>query len=358
MDFSDCRRILQEGVDNHAYPCAVYAIGRGYEVFDSGAMGNAAQNPQPIPVKMDTLFDMASVSKVLSPTMIALKLLERGELVLTDTLSRFFTADELANAPAGRTEVTLFQLMTHTSGITPGFFLEEKAPDATDSAVIRAIIDSEPVCRPGEQVYYSCMGYILLQKIMERITGKKLNVLARELVFGPLGMTHTCYNPTDTNVAWTEYSKPRGYYIHGEVHDENAYHIGGVSGNAGVFSNLEDMIKFVGMCSAHGRTPSGRFLSEAVFSAAIRDYTPGLDESRGLGFQLKPPMPRMNPMGDLMAQGSYGHTGFTGTSFYVDSENGLWGILLTNAVHYGRNRVEFFRYRRKFYNAMAAGFAL
>jgi CubicO group peptidase (beta-lactamase class C family) len=317
-------------------------------------------------VQVDTLFDMASLTKLLSTSMVALRFMEDGKLLLSDPLSRFFTEEELSGAPEGRASATVFHLMTHSSGITPHIGLwREITPESEDfdAAVIRAILRSAPFCPVGEQVHYSCMGYILLQRILERISGKGLDELAREYVFDPLEMKSTGYLPFGSNLnkpacnaAATEFSPLHRYYIRGHVHDENAHFLGGISGNAGVFSTLDDMIRFAQMLSLRGEKPAsaggGRFLSRRMFDLAVTDYTKGKNESRGLGFQLRPPLPALSAAGDLFSYGSFGHTGFTGTSLYVDAETGVWAVLLTNAVHLGRDKTEFFRVRRLFHNAV------
>lgn len=362
MYFDSCEDILRESIAGDVIPSAAFAIGQGREVLRTGVLGDRTRFPAPEKADRETLYDLASLSKLVSTTMVALRLVEQGRLLLSDPLSRWFTPEELEGAPEGRADVTVFRLMTHTSGITPHIALCNRLETPEPGAVAHAILSSVPFCRPGEQVYYSCMGYILLRTVLERLTGRRLDDLAQEYVFDPLGMTHTGYNPTSDNVATTEFSPLHKEYIKGHVHDENAYFLGGVSGNAGVFAPLDDMIRFAVMCSTHGELPGaafgtaeGRFLSPCTFAAAIRDYTPGLAESRGLGFQLKPPLPALSSAGDLMADGSFGHTGFTGTSLWVDAQSGLWGVLLTNAVHFGRDKTAFFRVRRAFYNAMAAG---
>lgn len=357
MNFDPCIALVNEGVTAGAYPGAAYAIGCGREVYASGVVGSRTLVPSPEPLSRGTLFDLASLSKLVSTTMVALRFLEEGRLLLSDPLSRFFTPDELEGAPEGRADVTVFRLMTHSSGITPGVALWRVSPSASDSDVAHTILASAPFCAPGEQVYYSCMGYILLQKILERISGRSLDKLAEEYVFSPLGLTHTCYCPKSDDVVTTELSPHHGYYVKGHVHDENAHFLGGVSGNAGVFSDLDDMIRFTQMCATRGELPdgNGRFLARRTFELAVKNYTPGLNEARGLGFQLRPPLPGLSACGDLFAEGSFGHTGFTGTSAYVDAETGLWGILLTNAVHLGReNKGDYFRRRRLFYNALTA----
>ena len=353
--------LLKKGLADGLFPGAAYAVGRGREVFVSGVMGDRAVNPQRETADRETLYDLASLSKLVSTSMVALRLIEDGRLLLADPLSRYFTAEETDGAPEGRTAATVFHLMTHTSGLTPHIGLWRKLQTPEEGEVIRTIMTSAPLNAPGGQVHYSCMGYILLKTVLERATGEKLDALAQKLVFEPLGMHHTCYNPTSENVVTTELSPVWGRYVKGHVHDENAYFLGGVSGNAGVFSPLDDMIRFAVMCSTRGELPGaafgtgeGRFLARRTFEAAVTDYTAGMNESRGLGFQLKPPLPALSAAGELMSAGSYGHNGFTGTSLYVDGETGVWGVLLTNAVHFGRGRTEFFRMRRAFYNTVAA----
>ena len=359
-DFSDeyeklsCMAVLKKGLSENAFPSCAVAVGIGYDTYLSAVMGNKTTYPTFQKADMGTLYDMASLTKLMATTMVALRLLEQGKLLLTDPLSMYFTLEELKNVPEGRGDVTIFHLMTHTSGITPHIPLW-KVTQSPDEAV-SAILSSPSVCGCGEQVYYSCMGYILLQKILERITDKPLDILAKDMVFDPLGMKHTTFKPTCDNIATTEYSTMRETYIKGEVHDENAYYLGGVSGNAGLFSTLGDASKFASMLSSKGNSPHGEFLSKSTFALATQNFTPGLSEARGLGFQLKPPMPALSAMGDIMSEGSFGHTGFTGTSLYVDAKTGLWMVLLTNAVHFGRDKTAFFRYRRLFHNAAMTDF--
>ena len=368
--FDTAHALLKDAVDRGVIPSASYAVGQGREVYASDFLGFASLHPTREPVAADTRYDMASLTKVLATTMVALRFVEEGRLLLTDPLSRFFTESEILGIPEGRESATVFHLMTHTSGITPHIPLWREIPAYAvgssdfDSQVARTILRSAPFCAVGEQVHYSCMGYILLQKILERLSGKSLDALAEEYVFRPLGMNATGYLPFGSNLnkpdcpaATTEFSPLHQYYIRGHVHDENAHFLGGVSGNAGVFSTLSDMIRFAEMLSLKGEIPGAagrRLLSRRVFDLAIRDYTPDKNESRGLGLQLRPPLPRLSAAGDLFAYGSYGHTGFTGTSLYVDAETGLWVVLLTNAVHLGRDKTEFFRVRRLFHNAVAA----
>lgn len=369
---SPIRNLLTNAIDRGVIPCAAYAVGRGSEVFEMDSLGYRSVYPQKEEITPDTRFDMASLTKLMSTTMVALRFIEEGKLLLSDPLSRFFTEEELEGAPEGRASATVFHLMTHTSGITPHIALWREIPadqvctPEFSSLVAHTILRSAPFCGVGEQVHYSCMGYILLQQILERISGKRLNVLAREYVYNPLVMSSTGYlpfgsnkNKPDCNAAATELSPLHGYYIRGHVHDENAHFLGGVSGNAGLFTTLADTVYFAKMLSLRGENPNdtgNRFLSRRTFDLAVTDFTLGKNESRGLGFQLRPPLPALSAAGDLFAYGSFGHTGFTGTSLYVDAETGIWAVLLTNAVHFGREKTEFFRVRRLFHNAVISSY--
>ena len=347
LDFSRSVQILQNGLDTGAYPCIAYAIGCGDKLLDSGYMGQRQVNPSPLPLECDTLFDLASLSKLVSTTMVALRMIERGELELSDPISRFFPIPE--DAPEGRGSVTVRNLMHHNSGLTPHIPLWTQTDDPAQA--VDVILRSKPWCEPGEQVHYSCMGYILLQKILEQVGNAPLDELARREVFEPLGMHATCYNPTTPNVVTTEFSALHGEYLCGRVHDENASFMGGVSGNAGVFSPLDDMIRFARMIASGGRCESGFYLNPRTFEKAIYNATPGKNENRGLGFQLTPSFSTLT--GAIFSEGSYGHTGFTGTALYVDRDSRLWAMILTNAVHFGRDKTDLFRTRRLFFNSLA-----
>ena len=272
--------------------------------------------------------------------MIALRAIEEGLLTLDDTVGRFF------DAPDDKKDITVRMLMTHTSGITPAFDLSSEASGPDDA--VRAILAHPLDGIPGDMPRYSCMGYILFAKMLEKLYGKKLDTLANDMVFAPLGMKHTGYLPNDTNVAATEINRRTGKLIQGVVHDENARFMGGVSGNAGIFSDLEDMIKFTEMLAMGGKD----YLSANTLRVAIRNRTPGFDVHRGLGFHLGGTT--QNYLGDLFPPESFGHTGFTGTSIAVDPTTGFYVILMTNRVHPTRDNLKLMRFRRAFHNALYA----
>ncbi len=337
MNTESLKNILLKGLEQGAYPCCAAAVGRGNETFFSFYGGNRALYPEKLPLTEDTLFDMASLSKLIGTTMACLRMMEEGKISVNDKISKYIPQC------FGKEDITVFQLMTHTSGISAHMPLYKG--DNTDA--VSAIL-SRPLAYPtGTKTVYSCMGYILLGKILEKIEGKPLDKIVKERVFISLGMENSFYNPpADAVCAATERDFDTGEIVCGVVHDENARFLNGISGNAGVFCTLEDTVRFAKMLSQRG----AGYLDEKTFSLAVTDYTPDFDESRGLGFQLYGGKPF--PGGSKMSIGSYGHTGFTGTSLYVDNDTGVYAILLTNRVHPTRENGLLYPIRREFYDTV------
>lgn len=335
--FNRVHQLVQQGLEQGAYPCAALAVGIGEKIYMKKTYGNCTES---------TLFDMASVSKILGATMVAFHFMEDGLLRLYDTVGDFFP-----DAPEDKKEITILQLMTHTSGIPDHFFIFDYSDNPADAA--KAILSHPLEQAPGGDPIYTCMGYILLGKILEQIGDAPLDQLAQKYVFDPLGMTSTTYRPTG-DIAPTEMDPETGKLLCGVVHDENARFLNGISANAGVFSDLEDMIRFTQMLSLGGRLPDGTaYLSPAMLSRATTNHTPNSKgEYRGLGFNLAR-SPR-NFLADLMSERAYGHTGFTGTSIALDPETGLWVVLLTNRVCPTRENVKSIRLRNLIHNAAAA----
>ena len=335
--FEQVHRLLQAGLEQKAYPSAAVAVGIGESVFLKHCYGNCTES---------TIFDMASVSKVLAPTMIAFRFLEDGLIRLYDTVDFFFP-----DAPQDKKGITLLQLLTHTSGIADHFYLSDYTSDPEDA--VKVILNHPLAQAPGGDPIYSCMGYILLGKILEKVGGMPLDQLSEKYVFGPLGMERTNFHPQG-DIAPTEMDPVTGKLLQGVVHDENARFLGGISANAGVFSDLNDSIRFARMLATGGKLPDGsRYLSPAMMEAALRNHTPNsAGEYRCLGFNLAG-SPR-NFLGDLMSRQTYGHTGFTGTSIAVDPSTGLWVVLLTNRVCPTRANTQFVRMRSLIHNAAAA----
>ena len=335
--FEQVHNLIRQGLEQGAYPCAALAVGIGNQIYLKQTYGNCTEN---------TLFDMASCTKILSPTMVAFRFIEDGLLRLYDTLEDFFP-----NVPEDKKGITILQLLTHSSGIPDHFYISDATDDPADAATV--ILNHPLAQAPGGDPIYSCMGYILLGKILEQLGGAPMDILAEKYVFSPLGMAHTGYHPAG-DIAPTEMDPATGKLLCGVVHDENARFLKGISGNAGVFSDLNDMIIFTRMLACGGKTPDGSaYLSPAMLSRALINHTPNSKgEYRGLGFNLAR-SPR-NFLGDLMSSRTFGHTGFTGTSIAVDPETGLWVVLLANRVCPTRANTKMIRLRSLVHNAAAA----
>ncbi|MBQ7721047.1 MAG: beta-lactamase family protein [Clostridia bacterium] len=362
----DLDALIESAYERKAFPGAVCVVGRGNDIYYKKLIGYSRwfSDDDPcldvipsaekgmIPVTWDTMWDLASCSKLVSTTMIALRFLEKGIITMRDTIGMYYP-----DAPEDKRYITISQLMTHTSGFSAYFHLFEIEGDSSKAA--EKILNHPLEYETGTKCIYSCMGFILLAKILEKISGKTIDLLADEYVFGPLDMSRTCYNPlkhgySPDEIAATEYNADMGRYICGVVHDENARSLDGLSGNAGVFSCAGDMVKFASMLSRRGEG----FLSHACFEAAVTNRTPGMmdgDMNRGWGFQLLGEN-EFSAMSDLYSVGSYGHNGFTGPSLYVDNRTGIYTLFLCNRVHFTRQSDRIFRFRRQLHNTVMASF--
>ena len=353
-------REVARAIEEGNIPGCVVSVVRGDKIVFLKAYGNKQVVPDTIPMTTETMFDLASVSKCVGTTLSFMQLIENGYVRLTDDVDMYIPDFKpwIDPATGEKVYITVQDVMTHTSGLSPQIALYNVCESPDDA--VRTILDSTPLGRPGEAVRYSCMGYILFQRILETVAGAPLDKLANELVFSPLGMKTACFNPlsrpdridpAEADIAATELSRHTGYYIVGHVHDENAHFLGGTAGNAGVFASLDDMTAFAKMLSNRGSLTGKRFLNRRTFELAIRDYTIGLAEDRGYGFSLR--RHDLSASGEFTTPGSYGHNGYTGTSVYCDARTGVAAVLLTNSVHYGRdNRGPFFRDRRIFHNVV------
>lgn len=346
--FETVSDLLLEAIEQKATPGVAAAIGCGHEILYERCFGRLSYDEDAPVVTPETLYDMASVTKILCTTMLCLQALGEGRIYLRDPISLYFP-----EAPADKRDITLFQLLTHTSGIDPHFYLWDYVDGKEHPAEV--ILNHPLMYRPGTEVRYSCMGFILLGKILEKIYDAPIDELFQRRVAVPLGLDKTGYCPADSqNIAPTEYDAD-ARLLQGRVHDENARFQNGVSANAGIFSNLTDMEVFVETLACGGTAPNGiELIPPRCLEKAIVNYTKGMAENRGLGFKLYGGS--ANFMGDLFPDAAFGHTGYTGTGFAVDPETGFYIILLANRVHPTRNQTLWLRTRRLVHNAAAAEF--
>ncbi|MBQ3095192.1 MAG: beta-lactamase family protein [Clostridia bacterium] len=266
------------------------------------------------PLTADSLFDMASTTKIIVTASLILLAFDRGLLSPDTPITDFFAA------PAPYDKLTVRHFLCHTTGIGRRVL---SLPQVNYLNVADHIFSLPPEVEPGSDMRYSCPGYILLGKIAEEIFGDRLDRIFRALVAAPLGMDSTLFRPDGSrhtvNACVTETER-------GLVNDYNCRHFGGIAGNAGVFSTLNDMTRYAAMLAAHGEPLIGR----RVFDEAIRLHTAGMSTPWGLGFRYVDES--FAQTGELFPTGSFGHCGHTGQSVFAAPGSGLWAVLLTDAT--------------------------
>lgn len=262
-----------------------------------------------------TLFDIASVTKIIVTTTLALIAIDECKLNITDKISKYFTVPEWYK------ELTVFNLLTHTMGIGHRNLTDKNNTYDNIAEYILSLKGNEV----GKDVEYSCPAFILLGKILEKICGKKLNALFDEKIALPLGLKNSGFCPNKSLYGNMVNSNVEDEKI-GIVNDYNCQYLGGIAGNAGLFSNIEDVTSYVNMLLNNGEN----LLSRSVLETAAKNYTADMSESRGLGFLYVDE--RYKQTGDLFPNGSIGHCGHTGQSVFLNRESGLYVIILSDAT--------------------------
>jgi CubicO group peptidase (beta-lactamase class C family) len=341
VDMASIESYISRCIREGAFPGAAWAAGSGEKILEQGYQGVLGEKLGP--VGPDTVYDTASLTKIFV-TLALMRQLEEGLFQLDDTLGFFLPC--FSAKP--KSDITIRELLTHTSVLHHLPSLHRLAHNREE--LLEAISISPDRADGGTKVEYTCEGFILLGEVAAAIDGSPLDRVVKERVLQPLGMAATCYLPPSSLLEWiapTENSKSRGL-IRGEVHDGKAWIMGGVSGNAGIFSTAADLAKLASRILADGwGERGGSFLRPATIKLMVRNHTAGMGANRGLGWFLAG---KGSPGGDLMAPESFGHTGFTGTSLWIDPEQGLYGVLLSNRIHPDRNNGKIFRCRQIFHN--------
>lgn len=315
--------MLERAVHEHAFPAAVLAVtsqGKLVALKGFGCFTYEINSPR---VTAGSIFDLASVSKVVGTTAMAMILYELGLLDLEMPVSSI--VPEFADEDVRRNEITLRMLLAHSSGL-PAYerlFLRE----TSKSGLLAAAFSTPLIADPGTEAVYSDIGFVIMGIALERLADESLDQFCQREVFGPLGMTRTTYNPPPS---WRDSTVPtavdqtfRDRVVQGEVQDENASVLGGVAGHAGIFSNAEDMSKFA-HCMLNGGKPILR--PETITRFTQRESTPH-GTSRALGWDT-PSSPSQS--GQYFSPSSFGHLGYTGTSIWIDPERQISISLLTN----------------------------
>ncbi len=353
--------VINASIKEGVIPGAVVGIVKDGDIVYEKAFGNKSLVPEVEPMTLETMFDLASLSKLVSTTTCAMQLIEQGKLRLVDQVRQYIPGFKPWVNPQTRkrVHVTIQDLMTHSSGLDPFLkdvtkFVQTYGPGSYDNLVHQISQEGERSFEPGTDVLYSCFNYIILQKIIETITGERLCDYAQTHVFNALGMSHTTYRPLKLNQLSADGSHRAdsigltrldslcapteklidGHVLRGEVHDPTARIVNlGNSGNAGVFSNFEDLAVFSAALLNGGSWNGARILSPLTVN---RMFTVPADNDPKVGRALGWDAYTMSPYlcGDVFnRETTRGHTGYTGTSILLDLETKTALIILTNRVH-------------------------
>ncbi len=315
--------LMQKAVDDGNMPGGVLLVGHKGRVAYRKAFGFRSLEPVREPMTVDTIFDLASLTKCVATTMSVMRLIEDGRMRLNDPVAAYLPQF----GQNGKQDITVRELLTHYSGLAPDLDLSTLWT-GRDTAFTMAM-QQKPAYPPGTRFVYSDINFEMLGFIVEKVAGMPLNEFAAKHIFEPLGMTHTRFLPPD---AWKPLIAPTQYdeqnrMLRGVVHDPTARRMGGVAGHAGLFSTADDLAIF-----AQDLLTGAKVLSREAVQKMSTPQTPANAASlRGLGWDIDSPF--ASNRGELLPVGSFGHTGFTGTSLWIDPVTKTYVILLTNAVH-------------------------
>lgn len=325
--FEEVDRLLESFRERGAFPGGVLAVGHRGSLVHLHPFGRLTYVADAPPVTAQTLYDLASLTKVVATTTVAMTLVDEGRLDLDQPVQELLPG---FRGP-GKEAITVRHLLTHSSGLPAVAPLFREIQGR--AAYLERIQAMDLEYPPGSRSVYSDLGVILLGEIIERTAGQPLEALVRERVLDPLGMRDTLFRPPADlrpRIAPTEFDPWRGRLVQGEVHDENAFAMGGVAPHAGLFGTARDLARFAQMLLNGGSLDGRRIVSQKTAELFTRRAgVPGSD--RALGWDTK--SAEGSSAGTLFSPRSFGHTGFTGTSLWMDPERGLYVILLTNRVH-------------------------
>ncbi len=341
--------VVRKAISDSAFPGAVVLAAHNGVVGYNKAFGTYEYDPYSRQVDVNTIYDLASVTKVIATTSAVMRLVDEGKLNLSDPVVKHVPQF----GQKGKDNITVYNLMVHNSGLPAWRRYYDFC--STPQCVLDSVFATPPEYRTGDSTIYSDLGLITIWKVIESVSGTTLDRYVDSVFFKPLGMTNTMYNPPKlllSRIAPTEvdtFWKKTGVAVRGRVHDENAATLGGVSGHAGLFSTTSDLAMIVQMLLNGGTYGGKRYIKEETVKQFIARQSE--KSTRGIGWDTKS-LNGYSSAGKLFGPKSFGHTGFTGTSIWVDPERNLFVILLTNRVYPTRNNTKIFDARPKLHDAV------
>jgi CubicO group peptidase (beta-lactamase class C family) len=364
--FAAIDQLVDQAVDEHLLPGAVVVVGHDGHLVFRKAYGMRSLEPVRETMTVDTIFDMASLTKCLATATAVMQLRQRGEFRFDDPVAKYLPAFG-AN---GKQSITIRELLTHYSGLPPDLPLTE--PWEGKGTAYQMAFAIAPAGPPGEKFVYSDINFVVLGALVEKLSGMTLDAYAERFIFAPLGMQHTRYLPLESwipHIAPTQYEHgvsaygvaglgtgPGDVMLRGVVHDPTSRRMGGVAGHAGVFSTADDVAVYAqNLLDRLAGRPSRFPLSRRVLELMVKPEQPvGGKAARGFGWDIDSPY--SSNRGTIFPVGSFGHTGFTGTSLWMDPVSDTYVIILANSVHpNGPKRITALRGKIADAAAMAVG---
>ncbi len=344
--FNDVDAVINKAIEDEAFPGAVVLIWKDGKTIYEKAYGNYTYDKSSPIVQTNTIFDLASVTKVVATTTAAMICCDRKLFSLDDKVIKYIPEFEVN----GKENITIKNLLLHNSGLPAWKKFYGRGLKYDD--VINEIYSSEIEYKTGEKTVYSDLGIITLGKIIEKVTGKSLDVFCSDEIFKPLKMNSIFYNPNDSLKKLCAPTEIDDYWrnktLQGEVHDETSAMLNGVAGHAGLFSTAEDIAKLMSVLMNKGKYNDVQFIKPSTIELFTKRNSEG--STRALGWDTK--SDPGSSAGKYFSKNSFGHTGYTGTSIWADPERNLFVVFLTNRVYPTRENTKIQKVRPQLHNAV------
>lgn len=330
--------VIKEAISRKDFPGAILLVGRKGMIVYHKAYGDSQWVPERRPMKEDMIFDCASITKPVATATSIMILAEKGKVSLEDKVRDYIPEFALFIDEGGiaSEDARIWHLLTHTSGLPPYTDVSEVEKKygnpCTTEHLVAHIAGLKKLCPPGKEFHYSCLGFITLAHIVKKVNGQTIAEFASENIFKPLKMNHTFFSPKEKYISLCVPTQViEGKPLRGIVHDPLARLQGGISGNAGLYSTADDLAVFARMMLGKGEYKGIRILSPLSVERMTSVFPKVAFSGRGLGWDLDSSYATNG--GDLFGPNSYGHTGYTGTSIWIDPDTETFVIFLTNSVH-------------------------
>ncbi len=344
--FNDVDRLINKAIEDEAFPGAIVLIWKDDKTIYEKAFGNYTYDKSSPKVKTNTLYDLASLTKVVATTTAAMICYDRNLFLLDDKVTKYISEFGVN----GKENITIKNLLLHNSGLPAWKKFYGRNFKYDD--VINEIYSSELEYKTGEKTVYSDLGIITLGKIIEKVSGKTLDVFCKDEIFIPLKMESTLYNPDDSLKKVCAPTEVDNYWrmktLQGEVHDETSAMLNGVAGHAGLFSTADDIAKLMAVLINEGKIDQKAFIKQSTIELFTKRASK--ESTRAIGWDTK--SDSRSSAGKYFSKNSYGHTGYTGTSIWADPERNLFVVFLTNRVYPTRENTKIQKVRPQLHNAV------